>query len=602
MYKGDIENGSERSLADEKNQDTLNNIKRSLTMLEKALKRVIRRNYFNESQYPEIIFLIEEILTRMHSWIDDYKAFSGTKSFSLLLGMSLKELGMMVGDLLEICEPVSGKRKIKKSRKSGGRDHLHRSINSMLGHVELYLSEMMGVDDGDMSDLMEEALAMAFERHCGQKHERREIFCVSSRGEKSYIFPWSDKDGYEPFVRDKKRFRREVVEKLAKYGHATGHRPGCKGAKGYHLIGFRSEDRKTIMEDGRKGIYPIRMVICLDCGQRFSLLPSFLPREKNFGIDVIGQVIRQMTLFGQSIRGAISSLWSAGVKSKQTVLNWLRWMGTLHPATILSRAGVTGSGYFQEDEGFEKEPDLRTYTVFMVESGSMLVWHVDYVDHVDAATLCESFEAFSDRITFNVLGVTKDKWKPSTKALKTVFKSVWIGYCHLHYLKKLNKALLDYQKETNCELKEVKRLYKKVHKVLENSTSKINMEVKLNALKDEAFQHPLLKGQLDELKKNAVHYTVNKNRKGITRSTSMVDNILKIVKRKLRQAESFRDREWARILFKALANVRNFVPFLSGAKNAHKSPFMLADGETHDLPWIQVMNMHNAFLFTKEAF
>jgi hypothetical protein len=46
-----------------------------------------------------------------------------------------------------------------------------------------------------------------------------------------------------------------------------------------------------------------------------------------------------------------------------------------------------------------------------------------------------------------------------------------------------------------------------------------------------------------------------------------------------------------------MANVRNFVPFMPGAKNAHKSPFMLAKGETYGLPWIQTMNMHNAFLF-----
>jgi hypothetical protein len=28
---------------------------------------------------------------------------------------------------------------------------------------------------------------------------------------------------------------------------------------------------------------------------------------------------------------------------------------------------------------------------------------------------------------------------------------------------------------------------------------------------------------------------------------------------------------------------------------------MLAAGQTHNLPWIQVMNMHNAFLFTEKA-
>jgi hypothetical protein len=52
-------------------------------------------------------------------------------------------------------------------------------------------------------------------------------------------------------------------------------------------------------------------------------------------------------------------------------------------------------------------------------------------------------------------------------------------------------------------------------------------------------------------------------------------------------------------MFRAMANVRNFVPFLAGAKNACKSPFVMAGGEDFNLPWIQTMNVHNAFLFTE---
>jgi hypothetical protein len=107
--------------------------------------------------------------------------------------------------------------------------------------------------------------------------------------------------------------------------------------------------------------------------------------------------------------------------------------------------------------------------------------------------------------------------------------------------------------------------------------------------------------RLDELKENASHYTCHKKREGITKTTSIVDNFLKSVKRKLTMAESFRDKKWSQILFRAMANTRNFVPFLPGAKNAHKSPFVLAQGQTYDLPWIQVMNFHNAFLFTENA-
>ena len=127
------------------------------------------------------------------------------------------------------------------------------------------------------------------------------------------------------------------------------------------------------------------------------------------------------------------------------------------------------------------------------------------------------------------------------------------------------------------------------------------MKAKLKSLDDEAFEHPLLKSRVNELRENAVRYTSHKNRNGITTTTSMADNFLKIIKRKLRQVGSFKDKDCSKLFFKAAGNIRNFVPFLSGAKNAHKSPFMLAGGETYDLPWMQVMNMHNAFLFSPKA-
>ena len=100
---------------------------------------------------------------------------------------------------------------------------------------------------------------------------------------------------------------------------------------------------------------------------------------------------------------------------------------------------------------------------------------------------------------------------------------------------------------------------------------------------------------------DGVHYTCVNKRKVISPTTSIVDNFLKIVKRKLNQAESFRDPGQAGCLLRAMANARNFLAFLPGAKNAHKSPFMLANGETFDLPWIQTMNMHNEFLLSRNA-
>jgi len=175
-------------------------------------------------------------------------------------------------------------------------------------------------------------------------------------------------------------------------------------------------------------------------------------------MDIIGEIVRSACLFGNTVRGLfeITGICGRKLKSIRTVMNRIKRMGFNHPAEILTRAGVKVSGYFQEDEGFEKEPDLRTYSVVMADSENMSVWHMDYVDHVDEETLCESFEKFVEKIAFTVIGVTKDKWRPSTKALKSVFHRIWIGFCHRHFLKKLWCALSDWRKDTGCDHKEVK--------------------------------------------------------------------------------------------------------------------------------------------------
>jgi hypothetical protein len=214
----------------------------------------------------------------------------------------------------------------------------------MLAHIGQYLDESKN-NNTVIGVAFEKALTKAFEKYYIKKDKRKIKFSVSQRGDKTYIFVCANKEDYMSIVNNPARFRTEVVNKLSKYSHITGHKPSCKGVKGYNLIGFRQHNRKTIMNGGCQEELPIRMIQCKDCGEKFSLLPSFLPREKHFGIDIIGHVFQSMLLFSQSIQGALENLKliGRGVKSKQTILNWLRWIGTLHPATILTRAGVIGS-------------------------------------------------------------------------------------------------------------------------------------------------------------------------------------------------------------------------------------------------------------------
>ena len=571
-------------------------------MLEKALGRLARQCYYHREQYPKIFLEIENYINLIRSWIRDNEIFAPAKAFYVSLGLGFESLRMMISQLWKICKPKSGKKGIKKSRRDREVEKVHQTSTSMMDNISKHIESSKN-NVHTIGLALEKGVLRSFDQTIIENLKDLEDL-ISKRGGQTYIFPWKDKETYLDFVKDRKRFHIEVLDKLDEYTHHTGHEPDCSGPKEYHLYGYRKNPRNTIMNGGQQETYQIRMIRCKNCKKRFSLVPSFLPREKNFGIEIIGNVYRNMFRFNSSIQGAIENLKIIGkrsVKSKQTILNWTQWVGSLHPATILTRAGLNGSAYLQEDEGFEREPNLRTYCVVMVDPENQLVWHTDYLDHVDEKQLCGSFENFLQKINFKILGVTKDKWKASTNALKSVFHRIWIGYCHRHCLKHFRDALSKYRDQSKCGDKEVSRLYKKFKKVLKTSTSKINLEARTKSLNDEAFSAPILQERLEELKENAAHYTAHKNRKGITQTTSIVDNYLKGIKRKLRQIESFRDNKWAKLSFLAHANIRNFVPFLPGSKNAHQSPFELAGGQTYGLPWIQTMSVHNAFLFTENA-
>lgn len=581
------------------NGEILSNILRNLSMLEKAFERLKRKNW-HKRQYPDYVIEIESILIAIRLWIDENRAFSEVPEFCRILCVSIERIGRLIGELAAACTPDRGKKREKRTRFILERERIFDSLSSMVGNLA-ERSELLETASTSLGMGIEKALGASFERVMGQTSTPKKGLSVSKRGRKTYVFPCSNQEHYLVLVNDCDRFRKEVLKNLQDLGHVWGHKPGCNGEKGFRLKGFRRTPRKTITKGGKQQTFPIRMVQCVGCGEKFSILPSFLPREKHYCIDIIGEIVRSVCLFGNTVRGVfeISDICGRKLKSIQTVMNWIKWMGFNHPAEILTRAGVKGSGYFQEDEGFEKEPDLRTYSVVMVDSENMLVWHMDYVDHVDEETLCESFEKFVGRIAFTVLGVTKDKWQASTQALKSVFHRIWVGFCHRHFLKKLWLALSDWRKETGVNYKEVSRVYGKVKEIIETSNSKTTLRIKIDMAGEPAFKHPAVGPVIDELKRCAVHYTAHKRRSGIKRTTSLVDNFLKTVKRKLNQAESFRDCNWTGLLLRAMANVRNFVPFLPGAKNAGKSPFVLADGNAYDLPWSQVMNVHHAFLFVE---
>lgn len=100
------------------NGNGFDNILRTLTMLEKALERLLRQNYHQRCQYPPIVLEIEEAFNNLRAWIQDYKIYVCLRGYDLLLSVIIKELGDITGILITESKPVAGKKAIKKNKKN----------------------------------------------------------------------------------------------------------------------------------------------------------------------------------------------------------------------------------------------------------------------------------------------------------------------------------------------------------------------------------------------------------------------------------------------------------------------------------------------------
>jgi len=53
----------------------INDIKRTLTMLEKALNRLARQCFHDPKQYPDVFHEIEECINVIRSWLNETEIF-----------------------------------------------------------------------------------------------------------------------------------------------------------------------------------------------------------------------------------------------------------------------------------------------------------------------------------------------------------------------------------------------------------------------------------------------------------------------------------------------------------------------------------------------
>ncbi|MBF0453162.1 MAG: hypothetical protein HQK75_20850 [Candidatus Magnetomorum sp.] len=189
--------------------ELLNNLKRSICMLKKVLYRVARNNYY---QYPDIFFEIEETLDSISTWINDYKNFAVLHNFSIMLGILIQKLSDVISQLIHICKPANGKKRVSKEKQVRA---FRKSIDLILENIAEFL-EKLKINSTDISIELEKWIKDEFKIFSSKVHEICKKVSISKRGEKTYVFPCADRETYMLLVNDRKRFRIEVVDQLKK--------------------------------------------------------------------------------------------------------------------------------------------------------------------------------------------------------------------------------------------------------------------------------------------------------------------------------------------------------------------------------------------------
>ena len=156
-----------------------------ITMLEKALERKARQNYYHPNQYPAVYFEVQSALITLRAWIETYRGFCQAGTFNTTVALSLETIGKLASDFIITSCPVKGKKQGKKSRLVNEHKNIARSINGMLEHLQAYL-EQLKLTETTVGIEIEKALFKAFEVHCRQEHGKKDRILTSKRGEKTY--------------------------------------------------------------------------------------------------------------------------------------------------------------------------------------------------------------------------------------------------------------------------------------------------------------------------------------------------------------------------------------------------------------------------------
>lgn len=278
---------------------------------------------------------------------------------------------------------------------------------------------------------------------------------------------------------------------------------------------------------------------------------------------------------------------------------WTIWLGGLaiHLPQLLvwlglqlPRHGLLDEYFMAQDKGTD---DHRIFAITVQDPESTVIWNIVRADRNDTEAFKQTLQEL-EAVGIHLRAITSDGWRAILRAVREELSDTVHLLCYFHAKKNIFETLKKYRQAKRLpqdapELAEWRRAF---FEVLDVPNYKL-YRARLRKLTRQVADEPILLARCKSLQKKS-HYNTRRLRSPLLAATSsLIELSFKFLTRKAESLYSFR-RSKCNAAQKSLvvwALVRDFVPYLPGAKYAGQSPAELAGVALDGLPWLQYVNL-----------
>lgn len=402
---------------------------------------------------------------------------------------------------------------------------------------------------------------------------------------------------YRALWNDKERFKAAVEHLL--------HRPCplCDGKSAFRCVG---SDKRSIIPPGCKERkwFRIQKIECRDCGSVTRILPTFCIPFKSHHAQTIQNVLENCWRRNTSYRDTTGVLNQSRPADGQYIghtlpYEWTIWLGglTIHLPQFLvwlglqlPRYGLIDEYFMEQDKGSDNH---RIFAVTVQDPESTTIWNILRVDSNNTEAFKLTLQQLK-KVGVRLRAITSDGWPAILRAVHEELSNTIHLLCYFHAKKNVFETLEEYRKAKKLpdDAPELAQWRRAFFDVLEAPNYKL-YRARLRKLTKRVAAEPILLARCQSLQKKSHYNTWRLRSPLLAATTSRIELSFKFLTRKVESLYSFRRSKCnaAQRSLTVWALVRNFVPYLPGAKYTGQSPAELAGVDLEGLPWLQYINL-----------